>query len=257
MLLSHSSGLPAWRPYYKKLCTEPIEKRKKLLLQWILQEPLEYEPESQSLYSDLGFMLLGMLVEKGSAISLDDYVVQNIYKPLKLDEELFFNRVPLMKNRQYAATECCCWRDKILAGEVHDDNAWVTGGVGGHAGLFGTVGGVFRLTELLFDQWQGRVSHPAYFNDDLRECLKRNSKKSTWGLGFDTPNEQGASCGKYFSKRSVGHLGFTGTSFWIDPEKDLVVVLLTNRVHPNRNNTLIRQFRPDFHDRIINILGFI
>ncbi len=258
-LLSHSAGFPAHRPYYDKLMEKPVKKRKKLLNSLIINEPLVSRPGNKSLYSDLGFMLLGGIIEKKAGVGLDSFVENKIYKPLGIEEGIFFN--PLeeksRKKKVFAATEHCPWRHKTLYGEVSDDNAYAVGGVGGQAGLFGDIVSVLAITTHLLDQWKKRETHPNYDSDDLNTFLTRQDqiKENTWALGFDTPSEKGSSSGKYLSERSVGHLGFTGTSFWIDPTKDLVMVLLTNRVHPSRENDAIKRFRPLFHDTVIEQLG--
>jgi CubicO group peptidase (beta-lactamase class C family) len=138
---------------------------------------------------------------------------------------------------------------------VHDENSRILGGVSGHAGLFGTTEGVLALCENILLQWLSLSSHPSYFNKDLRDALKRN-KDEQWTPGFDTPSSTGSSSGKYFSGCSVGHLGFTGTSFWIDLEKSIVIVLLTNRVFFGNENNKIREFRPVVHDLIMKRLLF-
>ena len=153
----------------------------------------------------------------------------------------------------FAPTENCAWRGRILCAEVHDDNAYVMGGVAGHAGLFGDIHSVLRLSTFILDMWLGDAVHPNINNEDLRRCMERqNIGASTWGLGFDTPSEKGSSGGRFLSAVSAGHLGFTGTSFWIDKEKQLVMVLLTNRVHPRRDNEGIKDFRPLFHDTVVH-----
>ena len=133
------------------------------------------------------------------------------------------------------------------------------GGVCGHAGLFGDIDSVLAITALILDIWKGRKKHPNIDSDDLRKFLKRRGdiKDNSWALGFDTPSPAGSSSGRYFSPQSVGHLGFTGTSFWIDPVKDIVIVLLTNRVHPSRENDKIKKFRPWFHDKIFETLDLV
>lgn len=260
-LLKHAAGFPAYRPYFEELRDYPKKERKKKLKQLVYGEPLVYKPGEKSIYSDLGFMVLGWIIEKKAGKSLDLYVEEKIIKPLGLSEDLFFK--PLNKEgkeKTFAATEECPWRKKTLVGEVSDDNTHVVGGVSGQAGLFGNIKGVLAITTHLLDQWKGRENHPTYNSRDLKRFLARqeNTKEgSTWALGFDTPSGKGSSSGKYLSKESVGHLGFTGTSFWIDPTRDLVIVLLTNRVHPSRENTKIKEFRPLFHDTVMEELNLV
>ena len=221
------------------------------ILQKIVKEPLQYSRGTTCLYSDLGFILLGLLLEKSAQIPLDQLYRKNIIEPLNLAEKIFFmpsNSSVQTEKTKMAATEDCPWRKKIMQGEVHDEHCWLMGGVAGHAGLFGTVGGVLSLCECLLDCWQERASHPAFSNNLLRYALNWKQPGESWRLGFDTPSSGRSSSGRYFSPKSVGHLGFTGTSFWIDPEQNVIVVLLTNRVHPSRENIKIREFRPFFHD---------
>jgi CubicO group peptidase (beta-lactamase class C family) len=258
-LLGHSSGLPPHREYYKELVRYPSAARKDIITEWILNEELQFKSGSQTLYSDLGFILLGRIVEIQSQQALDRFVADKVMKPLGLENKIFYiplnykRNHELTKDRLFVATEKCPWRHKVLCGEVHDDNCHALGGVGGHAGLFGDIQSVLRLTTFILDMWLGDAVHPNINNEDLQRCMKRQKigGSNTWGLGFDTPSEKGSSGGRYLSAASAGHLGFTGTSFWIDREKNLVIVLLTNRVHPRRDNEGIKDFRPLFHDMIV------
>ena len=257
-LLSHSSGLPAHRPYHLLLADRPQGERAAFLRQMIMAEPLEYLPGGRSLYSDLGFILLGMIVEQVAGQSLARCFTERIAVPLSLENELFFNQHGKIREKNYAATEFCPWRGRVLRGEVSDENCYALGGAAGHAGLFGTIGGVLTLVEAIRDSWLGRALVPALDSDLLRIFLARQPiPGSTWALGFDTPSRENSSAGRYFSSTSVGHLGFTGTSFWIDPKCRLCVVLLTNRVHPSRENNGIKSFRPRFHDAVIKGLGIL
>lgn len=256
-LLSHSSGFPAHREYFKILRDVPDKKKNESIEKMLLQEKLEYKPGTMSLYSDLGFMLLGLIVEKKGRCSLAEFVEKKVLTPLNLEKKIFYNPLPAANKRgrktDFVATENCPWRGKILCGEVHDDNCYAMGGIAGHSGLFGNIEGVTAYAGLILDMWKGKKIHPNIENSDLKTFLRKQGKikDSSWALGFDTPAKGGSSSGRYLSKRSVGHLGFTGTSFWIDPEKELVIVLLTNRVHPDRENAKIRAFRPYFHDTIV------
>lgn len=257
-LLSHSSGLVAHRPYYEYLKTIPPAARQEEMLQRILAEPLAARPGERAIYSDLGFMLLGWIVAVKGGMALDRFVAEKIYQPLSLAENLFFRPLeqPWPADTKVAASELCPWRKKVLEGEVSDDNTHVLGGVAGQAGLFGDLAAVLTLGSHLLDCRQGRAHHPAFSNRQLNTFLQRQKTPgSSWALGFDTPSPEGSSSGRYFHPGSFGHLGFSGTSLWIDPSRDLVVVLLTNRIHPSRENTMIRQFRPRFHDAVIEFLS--
>lgn len=258
-LLCHSSGLPAYQPYFKNLARLPPEKRKNALRKWILAEPLSYETGRASLYSDLGFLLLGFIVEKKAKMPLDRYSREYIFGPLTLDGAIFFQRPSSgEKMKNCVPTEYCAWRKRTICGEVHDENAYCLDGVAGHAGLFGNSAGLLSMLDFLLDAWRQRTDSGALDGEKLGQFLQRQDvPESTWALGFDTPSNKNSSSGQYLSPTSVGHLGFTGTSFWIDPERELVVVLLTNRVHPDRHNTKIRQFRPLLHDLIVEKLDLV
>ena len=249
-LMSHNAGFAAHRDFFKELLIVPEQKRKEVLLQKILNEDLIYKPGTNNCYSDLGFMLLGLIIEKIEEKEIGELACSHIYEPLELQNELYFPGLIKKKGDTYVNTEKCLWDKIMLNGLVHDDNCRALGGNMGHAGLFGTVKGVMTFCEHLLDQWQNRGQHPAYSNELLNNTLKRVGN-STWTMGFDMVSEKGSSSGSFFSKRSVGHLGFTGTSFWIDPEKDCIAVLLTNRVYYGRENWKIREFRPAFHDLLM------
>lgn len=256
-LLQHSSGFPAYKPYYKQFAASQFPEAKQKLLEKILGEKLEYATGSTSVYSDLGYILMGMILERAAGMQLDRLFEEKIAKPVGLEGQLLFRPVGRESNIDrfaVAATENCPWRHSIMQGEVHDEHCWLMGGVAGHAGLFGTVEAVLLLCELLLDVWKGYATHPAFASELLCYALNQKKPRSGWCLGFDTPTPGVSSSGRYFSSASVGHLGFSGTSFWIDPEKEVIIVLLTNRIHPSRENVLIRSFRPNFHDQLMEII---
>jgi len=257
-LLRHHSGLPAYRPFYLQLRKIPLKMRKDALMDLLLKEPMVYQTGKNMLYSDLGFIALGWVVEDIIKQRLDRFVTQEIYRFLGIGPDdkdgLFF--VDLQEKppkKRFAATEFCQWRNFLLNGVVHDENAYVLGGIAGHAGLFGTAGGVNILLSELLSSFNGCPSMPMFERDRVYRFFQTD-KNSDRALGFDTPSVSGASCGNYFSKRSVGHLGFTGTSFWIDLDRSIIVILLTNRIHPWRGNIKIKSFRPQLHDAIIKEL---
>src|SRR6056297_453437 len=258
MLLRHRSGLPAHRPYFKSLPGPvPGIVAGKRLRQMVLAEALEYEPGSKEIYSDLGFILLAWVVEYLSGVRLDTFVSDRIFAPLKI-YDLFFNPLgsdltrPEKKRAHlvFAATSRCPWRRKMMRGEVEDENAWAAGGIDGHAGLFGTAAGVHRLCCQILQALKNKETN--VINSSVIRCFADNNGMVR-PAGFNSPSDRNASSGRFFSKRSVGHLGFTGTSFWIDPDNGLITVLLTNRVHPSRENIDIRKFRPRIHDLIASI----
>jgi len=262
-LLTHSSGLPAWRPLYERIAEED-RRRPGLLgspaaegmaLELIKQEPLATPPGSRSLYSDLGFILLGILVERVVGKSLAVHCRESVFEPMQAP--LCFSGprgtgsgygVPPDLSR-IAPTEEDPWRGRLLRGEVHDENAGALGGAAGHAGLFGTAAAVSAVVGHWLDSYVGR-SH-VLPPDLVRRFTARQERieGSSWALGWDTPSVPSSS-GSRFSPASFGHLGYTGTSIWVDPAKELEVVLLSNRVHPTRRNEAIKQFRPLIHDLI-------
>jgi CubicO group peptidase (beta-lactamase class C family) len=251
-LLQHVAGFPAYVPYYRGFPALPGADGSKSILRLILDEPLIAFPDTACLYSDLGFILLGACIEAVTGKGLDTLFRERITDPLDLTGQLFFLSSNSRKKPvdNVAATEDCPWRGRVLQGEVHDEHCWLMNGVAGHAGLFGTVGGVQTLCTWLLDRWQGRVVCPILSRETVCRILTTRHPHGAWRLGFDTPTPPSSS-GRYFSPTSVGHLGFTGTSFWIDPVHDCSVVLLTNRIHPSRDNTFLKEFRPFFHDRLM------
>jgi CubicO group peptidase (beta-lactamase class C family) len=255
-LLSHSSGLPDLKPYFIKLRELPADERRTALRDFLIKEPLIAPIGKKTLYSDIGFMILCWVVESISEKRLDRFVADEIYQPLGIDTEgkLFFVDLGLPpKKVEFAATELCPWREIFLTGAVHDDNAYAAGGIEGHAGLFGTASVVSCLLLELLAVYHGRSDRQVFQKDMLHTFFQRQGKNDM-ALGFDTPSEQDSSSGDYFSKKSVGHLGFTGTSFWIDLERSIIIILLSNRVHPVRSNEKIKAFRPKLHNAVMEYM---
>lgn len=258
MLLSHSGGLKDWKPFYLELERHPVDERKSLLRNFLMAEPLEYTPGTSCKYSDLGFMILEWIVEKKTGMPLNEYLDRYLYKPLSLKETFYNadNRDLSNMGKLFASTEDCPWRGRILNGVVHDENAFASGGVAGHAGLFSTARELYIIADMLRQHYKGERRE--YFKKDtVREFFRRQEivDGCTWALGWDTPSEANSSSGRYFSRNSVGHLGYSGTSIWMDLERDVIVIFLTNRVHPTRNNQMIRTFRPALHNLIMEKLG--
>ncbi|MFO7709275.1 MAG: serine hydrolase domain-containing protein [Desulfobacterales bacterium] len=254
-LLSHTAGLPDYRPYYLELVERPPPERLSLLRARLAQERLLAVPGERVLYSDLGFMILHWVVETLCGRRLDRCVSDAIHAPLGAAESLFFidlNRPP--SSGHMAATEQCAWRGRLIVAEVHDENAHALGGIAGHAGLFGTAEGVRRVLSELLDAYHRPQGGVLFDQRTVRRfvCRVPGTDKC---FGFDMPAPDDASCGRFFPPSSIGHLGFTGTSFWVDLERRIMVVLLTNRVHPSRANTAIRSFRPSLHDAVMRVLG--
>jgi len=253
-LLNHTSGLPDWRPWFIELMKVPGEQRNARLQELLIAETLDANPGKQTVYSDLGFMFLAWLVEELSKQRLDRYVNAAVYDPLHIEDLFYLDRWSVAPPLgRFAATQLCPWRNRLLKGQVDDDNTWAMGGIGGQAGLFGTAVEVCALMEALLLANGGTDLSGPFTSDTISRYFERNGDGRA--LGFDVPTRPGSSSGQYFSDSSVGHLGFTGTSFWADPERGLVVVLLTNRVHPFRFNEGIRSFRPKLHDMVVQELG--
>jgi serine-type D-Ala-D-Ala carboxypeptidase len=268
-LLAHCSGLAAWRPFYQQIVE--VERQGKVNFMashsardWIYAEVNRDKPQapplSKTIYSDLNFIVLGEAVEQASALALNRFCREKIYRPIGLRATDFID-LSLARARRlepvadmFAATEICPARKRLLVGEVHDENAFAMGGVAGHAGLFAPVREVDRLARELVDCYHGRSS--LIPQKIIAEFWTRDKTVggSSWALGWDTPSPEYSSSGRYFPRTSVGHLGFTGTSIWIDPQREIVVTILTNRVHPSRESQQIREFRPAIHDLIMEAL---
>ncbi len=269
-LLSHSSGLSAWRPYYRDIVGRETKEGKvgllatrsarEIVYTQLQREKLDAPPGQQAVYSDLGFMLLGAMIEEVSGLGLDQYCQQKIFQPLGLTSLAFINLEivrryklqPVVEN--YAPTERCPWRKRVLCAEVHDDNCYAMGGVAGHAGLFSAIDDVDRLVNILLACYRGE--HTFIPQSVMQEFWMPAGivPGSTWCLGWDSPSPQKSSAGEYFSSHSVGHLGFTGTSLWIDLERHVHVIVLSNRVHPRRDNDKIQAFRPALHNAVMQVV---
>jgi CubicO group peptidase (beta-lactamase class C family) len=255
-LLSHNAGLPACRAYYQDASGDwPQPKRRGAVYRAAHAEPLVTAPGAAVQYSDIGFILLGEVVETVSGLPFEVFWSEAICDALHLPGVRFYDPAQALPNTlPFASTEACPWRGRVLSGEVHDENAWIMGGVAGHAGLFATARDVWRFAQGLLDGWHGcswLVSTAT-----LHAFLQRQGLPwgSTWALGWDTPTPGRSSAGHHFSATSIGHLGFTGTSVWIDLLRQVIVVLLTNRVHPSRQREGIKAFRPAIHDAVMQAL---
>ncbi len=266
-LLHHSSGLPAWRRYYEELSPAGLspkdeserQARINILLQTIANEPVEYGPGSQSVYSDLGFMALGVVIERCVGTSFPDYCRKRIYGGLNANPLFFIDAEGNPTGGDgdqtlVVPTEQDSWRGRMVHADVHDENAYALGGIAGHAGLFGTASSVSRVSEAWLQAVLGRLSMLPV--ELAQQFVRRqdSSGASSWALGWDTPS-QPSSSGCHFSSESFGHLGYAGTSVWIDPARELEVILLSNRVHPTRENKQIKVFRPELHDLVVKEFG--
>jgi serine-type D-Ala-D-Ala carboxypeptidase len=269
-LLSHSSGLPAWKAFFEDIVRNEKSGRinfvasraaKNFVFEQIHREKALNPPGAQSLYSDLGFMILGEAVEILTGNTFDRFCQERIFKPLGLRSTGFIDLSQLRTRRlqpvedMIAPTENCPWRKKILCGEVHDDNAYAMGGVAGHAGLFSSARDLHTLLVRMNRCLSGKDSFVP--QSVVREFLTKGESAghSSFALGWDTPTPGNSASGSLFSSRSVGHLGFTGCSIWWDLEKHCHIILLTNRVHPSRKNEKIKDFRPHIHDQIMKVVS--
>lgn len=252
-LLYHNSGLPSYRAYYKDVAHAPAQKRKNEVRKLLVKEPRIHPIGEHVEYSDLGFMILEWMIEYLSGARLDQFVSEKVYGPLGIENLFFVDLYAPQTKGDFAATEHCPWRNKVLVGEVHDENAYVSGGIQGHAGLFGSATAVHTLLLTLLSAYHLETSNP-FFSTDLVRLFFRRLPNTDKALGFDAPAVKNSSSGNFFSSNSVGHLGFTGTSFWLDLDRSVIVVLLTNRVHPNRDNDAIKSFRPKLHDAVMKKL---
>ena len=245
MLLAHVSGLPAWRPLYR----EARSRNEAFAL--VDTTPLATAPGTQSVYSDLGAILLTQAVESAYGERIDSLVERRLFQPLDL-ASLRYLPPPAWHNR-IAPTELDPWRGRVLRGEVHDENAAIMDGVSGHAGLFGSAEDLLTFAEWMLAQAVRRSGSQAVSSWHSSSAAGRPTDRLTVrpsvfaefttrqplgdrALGWDMPSESGSSAGHKLSPSSIGHTGFTGTSLWIDPEHDLAIVLLSNRVHPTRDN---------------------
>lgn len=241
-LLDHSSGLPAHANLWQHARTRAAFERE------IKQLPLERPPGTAAVYSDVGFILLGFLLEDSGGTTLDRQLA-----PLSSSMSGQVRYLPPADWRsRVAPTEVDESRGLATHAEVHDENAAALGGVAGHAGLFGTTGAVGRFAQIVLTTFQSptALGRP----DEMRRFAARSSVPgSSRALGWDTMAPT-SSCGTRMSPRAIGHTGFTGTSMWIDPEKDVYVVWLTNRVHPTRENDALIALRPKLHDAVMSAL---
>ena len=250
MLLAHSSGLPAYIKLFQT-AKSPAE-----LLAQAFGVPLTIDPGSHAEYSDIGFILLGEAIQRITRQPLDQFCQQEIFQPLGMaacrfrphkDEKRLIP--PTEKDRTF--------RQRLIQGEVNDENASVLGGVAGHAGCFARVEDVALFAECMLrgGTLPGQPDKPLFQPDTVELFTRREASPAgtSRALGWDTPSAPSSS-GKYFSTRSFGHLGYTGTSLWIDPERKLSVTLLTNRTWPDRGSQAIKEIRPAFHDAVLEAL---
>ena len=254
-LLSHSAGNKWWQPFYKDISTSlPSEQAYQQMESFCRKAPLA--KGGKAVYSDIDFYLLGSIMSKVEQKPLLQ-IWDNLKSSLYPKSHFHFNGrdKSFYPVQQYAPTEKCSWRKKVLRGQVHDENCWAMGGVAPHAGLFAEINDLAQY---------GLVIRSSYLGEEkslLKEkTLKMFSKRSMpegkgdWGFGFMLPSRRNSSAGELFSRSSFGHTGFTGTSFWFDHKRDLFVCILSNRVYPTRNNKDFVFLRPKLHDWFIEAL---
>jgi len=246
-LMTHTSGLPPFKEYWR------TSSSKQETLRRIFAEPLEYEPGTKVVYSDLGIILMAEIIQRLTGKSLDQLAKEDIFDPLGMQQSIY--NPPKKLWPEIAPTEFDSQlRHRLVQGEVHDENAYAIGGVSGHAGVFSTASDLAVFCQMLLNG--GAYAHQRVLKRatiaqfTAAQALAQNTRT----LGWVVPTENSSS-GHYFSPHSYGHTGFTGTSIWIDPDRQLFVVLLTNRVHPTRENHKIAEVRPAVHDAIIKSLG--
>ncbi len=248
MLLAHSSGLPAYERLFERCHTAQT------LLDACLRMPLEAAPGAQTVYSDIGFIILGHLLERLAGELLDRYCHREVFAPLGMQSTMYCPPPELRLSIPPTGIDNSI-RHRMLQGEVHDDNCWVLGGVSGHAGMFSNAADTLRFADCIL-----REGAPIFRPDTVSLFTSRYSgaDDAARALGWDVPSTPSSS-GRFFSPHSVGHLGYTGTSLWIDFEKQLAVVLLTNRTFPGlgpeRAYRQIQEVRPLFHDAVVRELG--
>jgi CubicO group peptidase (beta-lactamase class C family) len=263
-LLTHTSGLPAWRSLYREGSIEevvplphqiPADERARRLAA-IYRCDFAYPPGQRMVYSDLGLILLGEAVARLAGMSLDAYLQQSILDPLGLVHATYNPLARHVPRERIVPTEVCAWRGRRCHGEVHDENAASLGGTAGHAGLFATAwevavlaqthlnGGRYGVAQILSSQ---TVSEMTRQQVNLEDNLR--------GLGWMLRSASGSSAGRRFGLRSYGHTGYTGTSVWVDPDRELLVVLLTNRVYYGREPSGIAALRPRLHDAVAEAIA--
>jgi CubicO group peptidase (beta-lactamase class C family) len=258
MLLTHSSGLPAYEKLFLKAQSKPE------LLRAACSMPLSADPGIRTEYSDIGFIILGTALERIAEEPLDVFCQHEIFGPLGMTNTTFTppahirTKIPPTADerpvlRPDNANPRSTFRNRIIQGEVQDENAFVLGGVAAHAGLFSTAEDLARFAQVMLQGGAGIIRPETISLFTRRESVPTGTSRA---LGWDTPSMPSQS-GKYFSASSFGHLGYTGTSLWIDPERQLSVTLLTNRTWPDCSNQAIKQVRPKFHDAVIEALDQI
>ena len=254
-LLTHSSGIEWWKPFYLSVDPALPWQAKRI---WLYEElkKSEFNKTGKSVYSDLGFMLLGFVLEKLHGKNLLEVwadIKASVYADTSLGFHVENNVATALE--MFAPTEDCPWRKKVMLGQVHDENTFGLGGISTHAGLFGSMADLSVFGLNLRSQLLGTAG--LQVRKETAQLFATRAVPTgagDWALGFMLPSPQGASCGSHFSPASIGHTGFTGTSVWHDPQQDLLVLILSNRVFYGRDNKAFLQLRPKIHDWVYESL---
>lgn len=268
-LLSHTSGLPHWHPFYEELIRENEGARMGILtsrgareyvLNSLVRSQLKGEIGGKPTFGDLDPLLLGFVIEAACGVSLDKIAYQSIFQPLALRSTSYIDIVKVRHGGIHpiaeiiAPTEECPWRKRILWGEVHDDNAWAMGGIAGHSGVFSSS---YDLHVFANELLKGLDGTSLFFNKEVLEVFLAprvvGSSNTPMKLGWDSPSKENGMHEIGFSPKAFGYNGFTGCSLWVDPATSTEFILLTNRVHPSRSNKKIQSFRPELHRRALTV----
>jgi CubicO group peptidase (beta-lactamase class C family) len=268
-VLSHRSGLPHWLPFFEDLLRENAGARMGILTSrgardfiynQINRCELKNPPGAKQVYSDVGLILLGHLVEVLTGLSLEKAAHRFIFQPLGLKSTSFID-LSMVKRRGIhpvtdliAPTEECSWRKRMLCGEVHDDNAWAMGGIAGHSGVFSTAQDLHGFARELLAAFHRQSSFVSRNVLDVFWAPTGTEDEAAWRLGWDSASEENGMNQSKVSKTSVGICGFTGCSIWLEPLQGLDIIIMSNRVHPTRSNKKIRSFRPQIHDAVLRAI---
>ncbi|MBS1494590.1 MAG: serine hydrolase [Bacteroidetes bacterium] len=260
-LLLHNSGLKAWVPFYKTLTT------KQQVLDEIYNMTPDYKTGTKFVYSDLNAVLLGLIVEKISGMPLDEYCRINIFEPLGMRSTTYLPKNELKKLAVPTENDTY-WRNRLLQGEVHDETAAMLDGVSGNAGLFSNAKDLYWFMVMMlvkgkyYNPYSRGLKEEKFASADVVNLFIKKWETAAYnnsrGLGWDTkpePTSYRTPCGEKFSENSFGHTGYTGTSVWADTDKNLIVIFLTNRVYPSRDNNGIREIRPEIHNMAVELLN--
>lgn len=269
-LLSHTSGLPSWAPFFEELIRANGGSRlgiltsrgaKEYVISSINRSQPRYPCGVRQIYSDIGFIILGVLVEVLTGLSLDKAFYKHVSQPLGLKSTSFVD-LSLIKRRGIhpvtdviAPTEDCPWRKRILWGEVHDDNAWAMGGIAGHSGIFSSISDLHLFCREMILAYREQSNFLKKSSVQKLWHGLENGGQHKWLYGWDVPSKENGLLDSNLSENAVGICGFTGCSMWLEPEKGIHIIMLSNRVHPSRANKKIVAFRPVIHDAVLEVLA--